>query len=164
MKPFAFLLLAVASCSSGPKRDTTREDSTTAPRIDPTTAEPEGTYSLGTERLRPVSKTIDWPDVSTPDGAGFLGGDIVVDRILREDSDNMYGIRVRLGNKSTNLQEIEYRIQFTDEKKVDLLAVHDGWRSIVIEPRGLREVTDACRVHGAIGFQIQVRRTGGRPN
>src|SRR5437867_7250527 len=56
------------------------------------------TSELGTEKVRPIAKTIEWPGVSTEVGDTFKGDAVVVDQIFRDDSDNSYGVRIRLKN------------------------------------------------------------------
>lgn len=160
MNRFALVLALLASCSSGSKKEPERRTEDPAPRIDSRTAEPSGTHELGTDRTRPGSKTIEWQNLSTPETATYLGGEIVIDRILREDAEDMYGVRVRLGNRAAQVHRLEYRIRFTDTKGAELMAVHATWRPALIEPRGVVEVSDACRLHGAAGFRLFVRRAG----
>jgi uncharacterized protein YcfL len=76
------------------------------------------------------------------------------------DADDQYGVEVRLGNKSTGVQRLEYRILFYDKNGVRLVGFHDDYRPIVIDPRDVETVADACRVRGAVGFRLWVRTQG----
>ena len=159
MRRSALLLLALASCSGSSRKEPTRTEEPVT-RVDPQSSNPVRTDELGTDRTRPVAKTLEWPNVSTSDQAVYLGGEVVIDRIRREDAEDMYGVYVRLGNRSTQVQKIEYRILFFGANRNRLLGVHEEYRSAILEPRGVREVSDACALHGAVGFQLLVRRTG----
>lgn len=163
MKRLAWVLLALASCSSGAKKEETPRASTEPKmEIDPKTAEPIRTHELGTDRLRPAAKTLEWSNRSTADSAVYLGGEVVVDKIFREDAEDFFSVRVRLGNRSGQVVKFEYRILFTDRDGTRLLGIEDGYRPALLEPRGVRDVSDACRGRGATDFQLFVRAAGSK--
>lgn len=161
MRNVALALLVLASCSSGTRKPTETTESS-GRTVMPKMLEPGATDELGTERTRGLAKTIDWPNAGTNETTTFLNGDLVVDRILREDAENLYGVRVRLGNRTTRVEKIEYRFRFFDSTGAELLPIHTDWRPAILEPRGLREVSDSCSVRWAVGFHLLVRRPGGR--
>ncbi len=163
MKRLAWVLLALASCSSGTKK----EESPQAGRepkmeIDPKTAEPIRTHELGSDRLRPAAKTLEWSNRSTAENVVYLGGEVVVDKIFREDAEDFFNVRVRLGNRSGQVVKIEYRILFYDRDATRLLGIEDDYRPALLEPRGVHDVFDACRVRGATDFQLFVRAAGSK--
>lgn len=173
MKRMAWLVLLAASCSSSDDDRRLYENEpvgTYDPKLetDPKLVEDFKTHELGTDRTGSVSKTIEPQNGSTAETSTYLGGEVVIDKVFREDADDMFAVKVRLGNRSTNTQKIEYRIRFFDRQGALLLGHHDDFRAATIEPRGLEIVTDAARTHGAVGFQLFVRRQGtkdeGRPD
>ncbi len=158
MRNCALAFVLLVSCSSTRKTKEPERREASDPTLLTRNTQPGATGDLGTERTRPGSKTIDWPGLGTAENTTFLNGDIVVDRILREDGENMYGARVRLGNRSSRIQRLEFRFVFLDPQGSRLLPVRNRWHSIMIEPRGVLEVSDACRVHGAVAFELFVRK------
>src|SRR5437773_9172588 len=54
------------------------------------------TSELGTDRVRPIAKTIEWLPIGTEEGATYCDEAVVVERILRDDAENNYAVRVRL--------------------------------------------------------------------
>ncbi len=142
---------------------------------------PEGTYvevdqsiydspsisELGTDATRPIAKTIEWPGISTEEGASYADDIVVVDRITREDADGSYGARVRLKNKTQQLLRLEYVIRFYDRQGGRIAGYKgvagDGerWTSFTIEPLKYAVVDDFARVIGAEGFRLHVRAPGG---
>jgi hypothetical protein len=121
------------------------------------------TSELGTERTRPVSKTIDWPAISTDEGASFLDEAVVIDRILRDDASNMYAVRVRLKNTTKDVQKLSWIFRFTDRRGAMIAGYEGGlgkderWQGTVIEPFGYATISDSARIMGAEGFRLFVR-------
>ena len=145
------------------------------------------TSELGTDITRPIAKTIEWPDISTATGETYHRGRLTVDHITREDSDHMYGVRVRLRNTSPHLLTMEYLIRFfarVPGQNLDPIEMEDGtytrprlvltpiagwnghngeedrWTSILIEPYMTSVLSDFSRIMGAEGFQLLVRGRG----
>lgn len=173
MKRAAWLVLLLASCSSSDDDSRLYEKEPVGsydPKLetDPKLIEDFRTHELGTDRTGSLSKTIEPQNGSTPDSSTYTGGEVVIDKVFREDAQDMFAVKVRLGNRSTSAQKLEYRIRFFDRNGVLLLGHHDDFRAMTIEPRGLEIVSDACRTHGAVGYQLYVRRQGtkddGRPD
>ena len=111
------------------------------------------TSELGTEKTRPIAKTVEWPEISTLPGASYVSGKAVVDRIQRGDSGNSYGVQVRLKNTTGEVQSLEYRIRFVTRKGSDLIpyvgimiASRSAWRESASSPAGSGSPGDrACR-------------------
>ena len=124
------------------------------------------TSELGTEKTRPIAKTIEWPEISTLPGASYVSGKAVVDRIQRGDSGNSYGVQVRLKNTTGEVQALEYRIRFVTRKGSDLIPYvgvsgrEQRWTGFVMEPYGKATVSDFSRIIGAEGFLLLVRAQG----
>src|SRR5437762_13248024 len=64
------------------------------------------TSELGTDRVRPIAKTIEWLPIGTEEGASYADESLVVERILRDDADNNYAVRVRLKNTTKDVQKV----------------------------------------------------------
>lgn len=123
------------------------------------------TGEMGTEGTRGIAKTIEWQRTGTELGATYLGGAVAVDKILRDDAEDFYGVRVRLQNRRGEPQVLQWRIRFYSLKGEPLMGLnHDGtdtvWRSSCIEPHEYVTVTDSCRLKGAVAFRLFVRAAG----
>lgn len=136
--------------------------------VDPTIYDHPHTSELGTHRTRGMSKTIEWQAIGTEEGATYMGGAVGVDRILRHDADNFFGVRVRLAARKNQAIPVEWRVAFYAADGLRLIGFNqldekdDGWRRAVLPPFGFAEVTDSCRVKGAIGFRLFVRAPGSK--
>lgn len=134
--------------------------------VDPKAYEELKTSELDTHLVRPIAKTIDWAEISTTEGTPYVVGSVVVDRVLREDVKNVYGVRLRLKNRTPSQLSLEYIIRFHTRSGAQLAAYNgyigneERWRPIVIEPYGSLQVGDFCRVIGAEGFRLFVRIAG----
>jgi len=126
------------------------------------------TDELDTQRTRPIAKTIEWPGISTETGESYLGDALVVERILRDDSDNSYAIRIRLKNTSKQVVKAECLIRFFTQSGGQIasyvggIGAQERWTGVVAEPFGVVTVTDFARVIGAEGFRLYVRGHGGK--
>ena len=124
------------------------------------------TSELGTDATRPIAKTIEWPEISTQPGTPYVAGKVAVDRILRMDSGNSYGVRVRLKNTTGEVQALECRFRFVTRKGSELVpyvgisGTEERWTGFVLEPFGVETVTDFSRIIGAEGFVLFVRAQG----
>lgn len=125
------------------------------------------TSELGTERTRPVAKTIEWHKISTEVGTPYVAGKVSVDRIERLDSGDSYGSRVRLKNTTAEVLVLEYRFRFFTRRGGELVPFagvsgdEEHWTGFVLEPFGVETVGDFSRIIGADGFRIFVRPRGG---
>jgi uncharacterized protein YcfL len=135
--------------------------------VDPSVYENPGTAELGTELTRPIAKTIEWPGISTEEGARFIDDAVVVDRIFREDADGTYGARVRVKNTTKQVLKAEYVIRFYT-RKGGRIAGYKGvagneerWTPVAIEPLRTAVLDDSARVTGAEGFRLHLRTPGG---
>jgi hypothetical protein len=126
------------------------------------------TAELDTDRTRPIAKTIEWPGISTETGESYLEAALVVDRVLRDDSDNSYGVRVRLKNTTRQAVKAEALLRFFTRSGGQIAAYVGGigaqerWTGVVVEPFGVVTVSDFARVIGAEGFRLYVRGPGGK--
>jgi len=124
------------------------------------------TSELGTDRVRPIAKTIEWPGISTEVSETYRGDAVVVDHIFRDDSDNSYGIRVRVKNTTPQLQKLEYLIRFYNRDGARLagwaggIGATERWQGFVLEPLRHEVLTDSCKVIGAEGFRLAIRSKG----
>jgi hypothetical protein len=138
-------------------------------QVDPSIYQNPQTSELGTDRTRGIAKTIEWSRNGTEMGSTFCRETIVVDHIMREDAENWYGVRVRLKNTQTAAQAIQWHITFFNAKGERLLSLNETWKegdwqetwkSAVLDGLGLVTLTDACRLKGAVGFRLYVRKAG----
>lgn len=134
---------------------------------DPALLDQFSTAEHGTEKMRPVSRTIDWPVMGPEQGkTTYAAGSVMVDRILRQEADNSYGVRVRLKNTTGDVKKLEYHVQFYTRSgerfhgTLGLSGTQDRWKPFVLDPYRTAEVADFCRVIGAEGFQLAVRAQG----
>src|SRR5262245_58148237 len=81
-------------------------------KVDPNLYDVLKISELNTEKIRPIAKTVEWPGISTEVGETYRSDAVVVDHIFRDDSDNSYGIRVRVKNTRPELLKLEYLIKF----------------------------------------------------
>src|SRR5437016_10435986 len=70
------------------------------------------TSELGTDRVRGIAKTIEWLPIGTEEGATYNDEAVIVDRILRDDADNNYAVRVRLKNSTKDVQKLQWIVRF----------------------------------------------------
>jgi hypothetical protein len=180
MRHFAWLLVAAAASGCGRGRSSSYEDYPQEPpssydtefTVDPEIYQHPRTSELGTHRTRGIAKTIEWQKMGTELGTSDCSGLIVVDHVLRDDAQNLYGVRVRLKNTKNERSTVQWRIFFYNLQGEPMIGLNHSemtapgtaceprWKSICVEPLGLETVTDACRVTGAVAFRLFVR-TGG---
>jgi hypothetical protein len=167
---YAFLaLLFAAGCGESIKPNAEWEQEAgnegTTVEIDPALLN-NPTSELGTDRTRGIAKTIEWLPISTEEGATYADDAAVVDRILREDADNNYGVRVRLKNTSKDVLKLQWLVRFYTRHGSQISAYYGGigaaekWQGAVIEPYGYFTVADFARVMGADGFRLYVKGPG----
>ncbi len=131
--------------------------------VDPAVHRLGGTSSDSFTRLRPAAKTIDWEKTGTEEGAAYAGGAVVVDRVVREDADDLFGVRVRLKNTTDKPLDLEYLVRFHTRSGGRVAGYHGGvgvseqWKAFTIEPYRTTVVDDFARVGGAEGFRLFVR-------
>lgn len=134
--------------------------------VDPEIHKLGATSVPSTFRTRPAAKTIEWAPISTEEGAAYAGGAVVVDRIFRDDADDLYGVRVRLKNKADKDLNLEYLIRFYSRSGVQLAASEGGvgaserWKPFTIESYKTAVVHDSARIGGADGFRLHIRTAG----
>jgi hypothetical protein len=128
------------------------------------------TSELGTDRIRGIAKTIEWVPISTEEGTTYGDDGVVVERILRDDADNNYGVRVRLKNTTKDVKKISFVIRFYTRHGSQIAGYEGGvgaqekWRGAVIEPFGYTTVSDFARVMGADGFRLFIKTAGSSPD
>jgi hypothetical protein len=128
------------------------------------------TSELGTDRTRGIAKTIEWAPISTEEGATYGDDAVVVDRILRDDAENNYGVRVRLKNTTKDVRKLQWLIRFYTRHGSQIAAYEGGigaqekWQGAVIDPFGYVTVSDFARVMGADGFRLLVKTAGSSPD
>jgi len=176
MRHLAWALMAVACATPGCGRrsigdvpDEPRDpygSTDTEFTVDPSIYENPRTSELGTERTRGIAKTIEWQKSGTELGTTYCGGVAVVDKVLRDDAENFYSVRVRLENRRNEKHHLQWRIQFYNAKGEPLIGFNHNevdeptWKAIVLDPLGFSTVTDSCRLKGAVGFRLFVRKAG----
>lgn len=139
-------------------------------KIDPNLYEGLRTSELDTEKTRPIAKTIEWPGVSTDVGETYRSEGAVVDHIFRDDSDNNYGVRVRMKNTTKEILKFEYLIRFYNRDGARLaswvggIGAQERWQGVVVEPLRHTVLTDFCKVMGAEGFRLFIRGSGAGAN
>jgi len=90
-----------------------------------------------------------------------------VDRILRDDAENNYAVRVRLKNTTKDLQKVQWIIRFYNRQGAQIAGYVGGiggaerWQGTVVEPYGYATVSDFARVMGAEGFRLYIKSAGG---
>jgi len=167
---YAFLaLLFVAGCGESiHPNDEWRQDAGnegTTVQIDPALLN-NPTSELGTERTRGIAKTIEWVPISTEEGTTYGDDSVVVERILREDAENNYGVRVRLKNTTKDVVKLQWLIRFYTRHGSQISGYYCGigatekWQGAVIDPYGYTTVADFARVMGADGFRLLVKTAG----
>lgn len=135
-------------------------------KLDPSLYEVPLLADLGASQGRPPAKTIDWLEISTREGARFLGDAVVVDKIFREDADGLYGVRVRVKNTTPQPLRVEYVIRFYSRQGVRLVSARgtvggkERWIPVTIEPLGMAILDDSALVTGAEGFRLHLRGPG----
>ena len=143
-------------------------DEGTEVAIDPEILDQVATSELGTERVRDAAKTIEWIGISTEVGATYLEDALAVDHVFRDDSDNQYGVRVRLKNSTKEPLKIEYVLRFYNAKGGQILGytgvggAQERWTRRFVEPFGTVVVDDFARVSGAEGFRLFVRKAASK--
>lgn len=159
-------LLIVAGCSRGPALEEQAGPEGTDVNIDPALLNTP-TSELGTERVRPIAKTIEWLPIGTEEGATYGDDAIVVDRILREDAENNYGVRVRLKNTTKNVVKVQWLLRFYTRHGAQIagyvgsIGSGERWQGAVLDPFGYATISDFARVMGADGFRLFVKSAGG---
>ena len=135
-------------------------------KIDPNLYERMKTSELGTDRVRPIAKTIEWPGISTEVGTSYRSDALMVDHVFRDDADNSYGVRVRVKNTSQQPLRLEYLIRFYSRDGARLaswaggIGQNERWQGFVVEPLRHEVLGDSCKVIGAEGFRLFIRGAG----
>jgi hypothetical protein len=125
------------------------------------------TSELGTDRVRGIAKTIEWLPIGTEEGATYSDEALVVDRILRDDAENNYAVRVRLKNATKEVQKGQWLIRFYNRQGAQIsgyvggIGSQERWQGVVVDPFGYATVSDFARVMGAEGFRLYVKGAGG---
>jgi hypothetical protein len=173
MKKVAFvLLLIVGGCygeSVRPPGELQEEagDEGTEVTIDPKIYEIQ-TSELGTNRTHPIAKTIEWPGISSQAGDSYHEEAVKIDHVFRDDSDNHYGVRVRLKNTTKNALKMEFLIRFYTRTGGQVMSyvghsgVEERWTGVVVDPLKYATVTDFARIPGAEGFRLFLRGAGSK--
>jgi len=162
-------LLFVAGCGDSIKPGSEWEleagNEGTTVEIDPALLN-NPTSELGTDRTRGIAKTIEWLPISTEEGASYSDDAVVVERILRDDAENNYGVRVRLKNTTKDVLKLKWLVRFYTRQGSQIAGYACGagaqekWLGCVIEPYGYTTVSDFARVMGADGFRLYVKGPG----
>lgn len=124
------------------------------------------TSELGTDRTRGIAKSIEWLPIGTEEGATYSDEAVVVDRILRDDAENNFAVRVRLKNTTKDLVKVQWLVRFYTRGGSQIGGYYGGlgstekWQGAVIEPFGYATVSDFARVIGADGFRLYVKGPG----
>ncbi len=156
-----FLAGVLSGCNSGPQApDLTADDFTYQIQTSEELLEVQ-TSELGTDKIHDRAKTVEWANISTDAGTRYLGGSILVDRVLRYDAANLYGVKVRLKNTTAEPLFVEFQVNFFDADGIWLIGLRNPWKKIAIDPFRLRTVKAAARRTGAVGFRIHIRAAGG---
>jgi uncharacterized protein YcfL len=161
----ALALLVLPSCSESRVEEAPDEKASSTDTnldIDKRIYDHPKTSELGTDRTRPIAKTVDWPAVSTNEGTTYQAGTAVIDKIFRQDADDFYAVGVRIGNRTTQPLKLEYRILFYDKNGARVLSLETDFRNFIVEPRDVTVVSDGCRTKGAVGFRLFVRAAGSK--
>ena len=125
------------------------------------------TSELGTDRVRAIAKTIEWLPIGTEEGATYADETLIVDRILRDDADNNYAVRVRLKNTTKDVQKAKWIIRFYNRQGAQIsgyvggIGAQERWQGVVVEPYGYATISHFARVMGAEGFRLYVKGAGG---
>ena len=112
------------------------------------------TSELGTDRTRGI--------------ATYSDDAVVVDRILRDDADNNFGVRVRLKNTTKNVVKVQWLVRFYTRSGSQIGGYYCGlgstekWQGAVLDPFGYATVSDFARVIGADGFRLYVKGAGSK--
>lgn len=115
---------------------------------------------LDTGKPKPPSKTVEWFNVSTLECTTYLNKTVEVDKILRKDANNLYGVEIRLKNLTSQDLHCEFKINFYSEKEEQLLSDKEGWTPFFLKPFGFEYIYDHSRLQGAVGFILFVRSYG----
>ena len=125
------------------------------------------TSELGTDRVRPIAKTIEWLPIGTEEGATYGDEKLTVDRILRDDAENNYAVRVRLKNATKDVVKVKWIVRFYNRQGAQIAGYAGGlgkderWQGAVVEPYGYVTISDFARVMGAEGFRLYITGGGG---
>ncbi len=125
------------------------------------------TAELGTDKTRPIAKTIEWLPIGTEQGVTFNGEAVVVDRITRDDANGLYGVQIRLKNRTKDRQKLQWLVRFYTRTGGQIMGYAGGlgagerWQGAVVEPYGSVTVSDFARSNGAEGFRLFVKGAGG---
>lgn len=163
----AGLTLSSASCydvhKEGAPPDDEKPDASYKP---PEWSAPREIYEMGTrqenrqDKARAIAKTVDWLNVSTAAGTRYATGAIEVDKIFREDANNMYAVNIRLKNRTDETMNLEYRIVFHGLRGQPLVGRQKSWTPFMIQPYVFAEVGDRCEIQGAVGYHLRIRKVG----
>jgi hypothetical protein len=166
-------LLFVVGCGEsihpGPEWQQDAGNEGTTVSIDPAKLN-NPTSELGTDRTRGIAKTLEWVPISTEEGSTYGDDSVVVERILRDDAENNYGVRVRLKNTTKNVRTFQWLIRFYTRYGSQIAAYQGGigaqekWQGAVLDSFGYVTVADFARVMGADGFRLFIKTAGSSPD
>lgn len=171
MRHALWTLILLAGCNSESIHPPNEWDEEAGPEgtdvnIDPAKLN-NPTSELGTDRVRAIAKTIEWLPIGTEEGATYSDEALIVDRILRDDADNNYAVRVRLKNTTKDVQKAKWVIRFYNRQGAQIsgyvggIGAQERWQGVVVEPFGYATISDFARVMGAEGFRLYVKGAGG---
>lgn len=156
----AMLVVLAAGCKAPPPKAPIA-DTPPPPNLDmPREILDERTWVREQEKGRRVAKTVEWLDVSPQEGVTYLDGTIIVDKIVRNDAEDIYGVKIRLKNLTKLECVVETKVDFFDIRGDRQMGMLDDWRSSDLKPLDFATIENTCKVKGAVGFQLCVRKRG----
>jgi hypothetical protein len=159
MRRLTALALAAAVVACGGKR--TQEDKAQDPVHRRQLVEAGlGPWDLPGERM---SKTIHYVDENTVEGTLYLGGHLVVEKIIAQETDDVFSTNVRLRNTTGGKIAGHYLIRFYDREKNIIVGYKWDWDSFIVEPYGLVTLSNSSMVGGAQVFKLLIKGPGAAP-
>lgn len=166
------LALVLAGCASAPEGDySTRPAPAAGPEIDAASTselleQRMKSVELSVGRHKDAAKTVGYGPGSTEEGERFFDGAVIVDRVTRQDADNLFGVTLALFNNREDAPvTIEWRIAFFNDQGAEMTSLRPGWKSCQLDFKRWGTVSNFATARGATRFKLEVRApgTGGAP-
>ena len=159
--------LLLAACGSAPEDQIETTSTTRIEPVDSDVSTPEllnrsvKSSDLGVSRLKDPAKTVGYAGGSSELGERYLDGNLVLDRVGRQDADNLFCVTLGLfNNREDAASTFEWRILFYNDQGTECASLQPDWKSCSIDFKRWGSVSNAATVRGATRFRLQVRAAG----
>jgi hypothetical protein len=103
-----------------------------------------------------LSKSIHYAPFNTPEGTAYVGGAIVLDKIIAHDAADVFSVNARVRNTTGRTISGSYVIEFLTPGQERILGQKRGPQPFSVEPYGLATLSNSALVQGAAGYKLYI--------